>query len=247
MVAPSALATAAPSASPPPPRRVAGARQEGFHGAGPARVPDRVRLWRPRALGHPVGGTLRRGDCEADDRRELEALGGWEKPDEFERKFVKGLPGGRLLHVEGASTASVHPYGGPGIVEVAVADQARPTRRGHGLLGPGALGRSGGRSRGGGRHGGTVAFRVAPVARSVRHDAERADPGRGGQARSGTIPGVAHVEAGRVGGDRRVSGRPPPPTTGSIARSARPCPRRRSHRCRARCRDRRPRVGGRRG
>lgn len=45
------------------------------------------------------------------DRRELEALGKWDRLDDFERKFVAALPGGRVLYVGGEFTASIYPIG----------------------------------------------------------------------------------------------------------------------------------------
>ncbi len=57
------------------------------------------------------------------DRRELEQLGRWERLDDFERKFVEGMPGGKVLYVGGDASASIYPIGTTGTsYEVAVAD-----------------------------------------------------------------------------------------------------------------------------
>lgn len=56
-------------------------------------------------------------------RRELEALGRWERLDDFARKFVTALPDGKVLYVEGGASASVYPVGTTGSAyEVPVAD-----------------------------------------------------------------------------------------------------------------------------
>lgn len=56
-------------------------------------------------------------------RRELEAIGKWNRLDGFARKFVNALPGGRVLYVEGSFSASVYPVGTAGTTyEVPVAD-----------------------------------------------------------------------------------------------------------------------------
>lgn len=56
-------------------------------------------------------------------QRELEAFGRWERLDSFARKFVHALPGGKVLYVEGSSSASVYPVGTTGSTyEVPVAD-----------------------------------------------------------------------------------------------------------------------------
>jgi hypothetical protein len=54
---------------------------------------------------------------------ELEALGRWDRLDEFARKFVNALPEGRVLYVGGSFAASVYPIGTTGeTYEVTVAD-----------------------------------------------------------------------------------------------------------------------------
>jgi hypothetical protein len=54
---------------------------------------------------------------------DLEQLGRWERLDEFERKFVEGMPGGKVLYVEGGTSASIYPIGTSGTTyEVPVAD-----------------------------------------------------------------------------------------------------------------------------
>ncbi|PAX07470.1 hypothetical protein [Sphingomonas lenta] len=56
-------------------------------------------------------------------RQELEALGKWGRLDDFAKKFVQALPGGRVLYVEGGFSASVYPVGTTGSTyEVPVAD-----------------------------------------------------------------------------------------------------------------------------
>ncbi len=57
------------------------------------------------------------------DRAELERLGKWDRLDEFERRFVSQMPGGKVLYVEGAFTASIYPVGTTGSShEVSIAD-----------------------------------------------------------------------------------------------------------------------------
>ncbi|WP_132909762.1 hypothetical protein [Sphingomonas sp. BK235] len=56
-------------------------------------------------------------------REELTALGRWSRLDDYARRFVAALPGGRVLYVEGAASASVYPVGtGGSTYEVPVAD-----------------------------------------------------------------------------------------------------------------------------
>jgi hypothetical protein len=56
-------------------------------------------------------------------RGELERLGRWARLDAFERRFVAGMPGGKVLYVEGGASASIYPIGAGGTTyEVAVAD-----------------------------------------------------------------------------------------------------------------------------
>ena len=45
------------------------------------------------------------------DQTELERLGKWQRLDDFERRHVNQLPGGKVLYVEGAFTASIYPVG----------------------------------------------------------------------------------------------------------------------------------------
>ena len=57
------------------------------------------------------------------DRRELEQLGRWERLEDSDRTFVEGMPGGKVLYVGGAASASVYPVGTTGTsYEVSVAD-----------------------------------------------------------------------------------------------------------------------------
>ncbi|QAY76506.1 hypothetical protein [Sphingosinicella sp. BN140058] len=57
------------------------------------------------------------------DQAALERLGRWERLDDFARKFVAALPGGKVLQVEGSLSASVYPVGTTGSTyEVPVAD-----------------------------------------------------------------------------------------------------------------------------
>lgn len=56
-------------------------------------------------------------------REELTALGRWSRLDDYARRFVAALPGGRVLYVEGSASASVYPVGtGGSTYEVPVAD-----------------------------------------------------------------------------------------------------------------------------
>ena len=56
-------------------------------------------------------------------RRELEAQNDWEALDSFDREFVEAMPGGRVLYVSGAFSASIYPLGTTGVShEVAVSD-----------------------------------------------------------------------------------------------------------------------------
>lgn len=57
------------------------------------------------------------------DRRDLMALGRWDRLDRFQQAFVERMPGGRVLYVAGAFSASVYPVDETGTsIEVAVAD-----------------------------------------------------------------------------------------------------------------------------
>ncbi len=66
--------------------------------------------------------------CEAVTARmlgeqELKALGRWERLDDYAQSFVQGMPGGKVLYVEGSFSASVYPVGTTGSAyEVPVAD-----------------------------------------------------------------------------------------------------------------------------
>ncbi|MEH3148323.1 MAG: hypothetical protein PGN34_24035 [Methylobacterium frigidaeris] len=56
-------------------------------------------------------------------RADLERLGRWGRLDRFARDFIRALPGGRVLSVEGRASASVYPVGTTGATyEVPVAD-----------------------------------------------------------------------------------------------------------------------------
>ncbi|WP_260597051.1 hypothetical protein [Sphingomonas endolithica] len=56
-------------------------------------------------------------------RGELERLGRWARLDAVERSFVAGMPGGKVLYVEGGASASIYPIGTGGTTyEVSVAD-----------------------------------------------------------------------------------------------------------------------------
>jgi hypothetical protein len=62
-------------------------------------------------------------DAGMIDRAKLEELGWWEKLDEYARKFVEGMPGGKVLYINGEFSASVFPVGTTGTpYEVEVAD-----------------------------------------------------------------------------------------------------------------------------
>ena len=57
------------------------------------------------------------------DQTELERLGKWQRLDEFEKDHVNRLPGGKVLYVEGAFSASIYPVGTTRLsYEVSVAD-----------------------------------------------------------------------------------------------------------------------------
>lgn len=57
------------------------------------------------------------------DQAELQRLGKWKRLDEFERRNVNALPGGKVLYVEGKFTASIYPVGTTRLsYEVSVAD-----------------------------------------------------------------------------------------------------------------------------
>jgi hypothetical protein len=47
--------------------------------------------------------------AEMVDQAALEKLGKWEKLDAFAQKHISGMPGGKVLYVEGGFTASVYP------------------------------------------------------------------------------------------------------------------------------------------
>jgi len=49
--------------------------------------------------------------AEMVDQTGLERLGKWQRLDDFERCHVNQLPGGKVLYVEGALTASIYPVG----------------------------------------------------------------------------------------------------------------------------------------
>jgi hypothetical protein len=54
---------------------------------------------------------------------DLERLGKWQRLDDFERRQVNQLPGGKVLYVEGAFAASIYPVGTTRLsYEVSVAD-----------------------------------------------------------------------------------------------------------------------------
>jgi len=54
---------------------------------------------------------------------DLEASGRWDRLDSFQQKFVEQMPGGQVLYIEGAFSASVYPVDETGTsIEVAVAD-----------------------------------------------------------------------------------------------------------------------------
>jgi hypothetical protein len=54
---------------------------------------------------------------------DLERLGKWQRLDDFERRHVNQLPGGKVLYVEGAFSASIYPVGTTRLsYEVSVAD-----------------------------------------------------------------------------------------------------------------------------
>lgn len=52
-------------------------------------------------------------DVSADlvDRAFLQKYNKWERLDEFDRKFIQELPGGKVAYVEGSFTASIYPVG----------------------------------------------------------------------------------------------------------------------------------------
>lgn len=57
------------------------------------------------------------------DQTDLERLGKWQRLDDFEKRHVNALPGGKVLYVEGAFTASIYPVGTTRLsYEVGVAD-----------------------------------------------------------------------------------------------------------------------------
>lgn len=61
--------------------------------------------------------------AEMMDQAGLEKLGKWERLDAFEKKHITDMPGGKVLYVEGAFTASVYPVGTTRMsYEVPVAD-----------------------------------------------------------------------------------------------------------------------------
>jgi hypothetical protein len=67
----------------------------------------------------PCGGVT----AKMIGRGELERLGRWARLDAFERRFVEGMPGGKVLYVEGGASASIYPIGTGGTTyEAAVAD-----------------------------------------------------------------------------------------------------------------------------
>ena len=54
---------------------------------------------------------------------DLEASGRWSRLDSFQQKFVRQMPGGQVLYIEGSFSASVYPVDETGTsIEVAVAD-----------------------------------------------------------------------------------------------------------------------------
>lgn len=57
------------------------------------------------------------------DRADLERLNRWNRLDRFQQQFVKRMPGGRVLYVEGTFSASVYPVDDTGSsIEVEIAD-----------------------------------------------------------------------------------------------------------------------------
>jgi hypothetical protein len=57
------------------------------------------------------------------DEAELQRLGKWQRLDDFEKRHVSELPGGKVLYVAGAFTASLYPVGTTRLsYEVTVAD-----------------------------------------------------------------------------------------------------------------------------
>lgn len=49
--------------------------------------------------------------AELVDQAKLERLGKWQRLDEFEKRHVSKLPGGKVLYVGGQFTASIYPVG----------------------------------------------------------------------------------------------------------------------------------------
>ena len=57
------------------------------------------------------------------DSAELQRLGKWQRLDDFEKRHVSEMPGGKVLYVEGRVTASLYPVGTTRLsYEVMVAD-----------------------------------------------------------------------------------------------------------------------------
>ena len=123
--APAAATPAAPAVKPAPPAeagsRVIGKKDFALRGK-PACQVDFV------YAGRDPENLFWEEPCQAVTARmmgqgELESLGKWERLDEFERKFVAALPGGKVLYIEGSFSASIYPVGTTGeTYEVPVAD-----------------------------------------------------------------------------------------------------------------------------